>query len=318
MSDIVTLGELMSETGRKLPADVLATQPDLEAEYATSAAIDPHDHLFWYVLDDPALLNKSQALASYLDGGRGTAVFLRDMLRETGLAAALARRENPNAPVSVLEFASGYGRVSRHFRTVMPEAHVVACDIHQQAVDFLRGLGIDACRSSSVPEELSTGRTFDVVFVLSFFTHMPRHTWTRWLKALQAQLKPGGLLIFTAHGEVSRGLMGVTELEPDGFHFTAASEQKDLPVAEYGNTVTVFDYVYGELEGTEMRLLQFREQGIGHHDVYVLQRQPGRTVYQTRAKSELAAVYASRSWRLTSPLRAISTRLRRRSPTAPP
>jgi SAM-dependent methyltransferase len=237
----------MSETIRKIPSEVMATQPDLEAEFSTSGAIDPHDHLFWYVYDDPGLLDKSQALASYLSSGRDTVAYLRDILRDTRLATALANRENPEAPVSVLEFASGYGRVSRHFRNVIPDVRVVSCDIHEHAVRFLRGLGLDACQSSPVPEDLSTGQTFDAVFVLSFFTHMPRHTWSRWIRALQAQLKPGGLLIFTAHGEVSKGLTGVAELEPDGFHFTAASEQKDLPVAEYGNTVTVFDYVYAEL-----------------------------------------------------------------------
>jgi hypothetical protein len=90
------------------------------------------------------------------------------------------------------------------------------------------------------------------------------------------------------------------------------------------------------LEGTDLKLLQFREQGIGHHDIYVLQRQPDRTTYQTPAtrardriaallqakttsdatatqlRAELAAVYASTSWRMTRPLRAIASVLRRR------
>jgi hypothetical protein len=56
----------MSETLRDIPSEVRATQPDLEAELSASGVIDPHDHLFRYVYDEPRLLDKSQALASYL------------------------------------------------------------------------------------------------------------------------------------------------------------------------------------------------------------------------------------------------------------
>ncbi len=43
----------------------------------------------------------------------------------------------PDRPFDLLEFASGYGCVTRHFKNTMPNARVVASDIHPQAMDFV-------------------------------------------------------------------------------------------------------------------------------------------------------------------------------------
>jgi SAM-dependent methyltransferase len=317
---------------RQLPPSVVEAAAALGRRYGVSGELDPHDHIFWYVYDDPSLSDKTQAPEFYFESGRQTAAFLRDLLNEPRIKAVLADRTHASEPLSILEFASGYGRVTRHFPTILPEANVVACDIHKEAVAFLRGIGLQACLSSSAPERLDTGRSFDVIFVLSFFTHMPRSTWTRWLWSLANQLTPGGVLIFTAHGEVSQGLMSVARLEPDGFYFTCASEQKDLPVAEYGNTVTTFDYVYSQFAGSDLKLLQFKQAGIAHHDVYVLHRQRNPVRYtiplalcqeensrlaeeNRQLAAEVKAVHASRSWKITEPLRILSKAVgRRRSP----
>ena len=76
------------------------------------------------------------------------------------------------------------------------------------------------------------------------------------------------IMLFRSHLRTGRSIIGLAR-SPDGFYFTAASEQKDLPTAEYGNTVTSFEYVYAQLRATDLRLMQFREQGIGHHPVLV-------------------------------------------------
>jgi phospholipid N-methyltransferase len=310
---------------RPLSQKLIAAASTIGRSYGVSGEIHPDDHIFWYACDEQYRLHKSETPDFYFSSGRGTAEFLRDLLAEPCLQSQLAERPRPNDALSILEFASGYGRVTRFFPQVLPAAQVVACDIHPDAVAFLRGIGLDAVLSSAVPEKLTTGRTFDVVFALSFFTHMPRSTWTRWLTSLANQLVPGGLLIFTTHGKVSQGLMGAKELEPDGFYFTPASEQKDLPVHEYGNTVTTFEYVYSQLARTGLTLLQYKQAGIAHHDVYVLRRgdasgqtpitpdpgnqYPGEEVMKLRA--EVAALRRSTSWRMTAPARALVDALRR-------
>ena len=178
-------------------------------------------------------------------------------------------------------------------------------------------------QSASVPERLDTGRLFNVIFAFSFFTHMPRSTWGRWLRALVKQLEPDGLLIFTAHGEISQPLMGVKTLEPDGFFFHSDSEQKDLDGAEYGNTVTTFEFVAREIMRSGLKLLQFRQAGAGHHDVYIVHKVPDAVVYgdadsaslpseNQALRREIEALKTSHSWRLTETFRRISKALYKR------
>jgi SAM-dependent methyltransferase len=255
-----------------LPSDALRLAQEIGLRHGVSGALHPRDYIFWYVYNDPSQPDKRQAIEHYFESGRGTAAFLGEMLNEPRIKSALAGRYALTQPLSILEFASGYGRVTRHFPMIIPETTVLACDIHTDAVTFLRSIGLQACLSSSIPEQLNTGRTFDVIFVLSFFTHMPRSTWARWLGSLANQLAPNGVLIFSAHGEISQALMGVSQLEADGFYFTPSSEQKDLHPDEYGNTVTTFGFVYNQCIASNLKLLQFKQAGIAHHDVYVVQR----------------------------------------------
>jgi hypothetical protein len=79
---------------------------------------------------------------------------------------------------------------------------VTACDIHPEAGAFLREkLGVAAVGSVEVPEKFNLGQRFDVVFALSFFSHLPHSGWRRWLLALAEHTGPDGILIFTTHGE---------------------------------------------------------------------------------------------------------------------
>jgi SAM-dependent methyltransferase len=204
-------------------------QTDALQAIASSLNVSPRvhdaDYIFRWILDGPVKMDALAVAREYLEGGAQTAGLIRDLI---------GNFRSTTAPFTMLEFASGYGRVTRHWGNAIPAASVVACDIHEQAVSFLRELGLHASVSSPVPEELGVGETFDVVFALSFFTHMPRATWGRWLQALASRLTPSGLLIFTTHGLASLPHMGVTSLDKDGYWFGSFSEQKDLSTAEYG------------------------------------------------------------------------------------
>jgi len=276
--------------------------------------LHPEDFIFWFIHDQPHMADKSQAVREYFQSGKDGAVFVRDLLNEYRPQQILNAARRPGGKLSLLEFASGYGRVTRHFKAAMPDFDVTACDIHPQAVEFLERLGLPAVQSRPKPEDFGLGRTFDVVYAFSFFTHMPRATWGRWLKALERHVSPGGILMFSTHGRLSQQLMGVPFLEPDGFFFHAVSEQKDLELAEYGNTVTTFDYVYRQIEDTELKIVQFREAGAGHHDIYILQRgtiEAGESGELARLRKEIAELRASHSWRVTAPLRALRRRFGR-------
>src|SRR5690606_26332661 len=125
--------------------------------------------------------------------------------------------ERPFTQVRVLEFASGYGCVSRH---LSGGCDLTCCDIHPAAHDFVSGaLGLESVLSSSVPESLQLPGRYDVVFALSFFSHMPITTWQRWLARLADAVEPGGLLVFTTQGEASRAHFGDPDIPESGFWF---------------------------------------------------------------------------------------------------
>jgi SAM-dependent methyltransferase len=236
------------------------------ARYAVSPVIHDDDLLLRFLLNHPAFPEPEHALAYYFSDGAESARKLNEILvRNTAYP--------PNGAYSLLEFASGYGMVTRHLGRVLVGADIVSCDIHDQAVEFINNtLHSRAVGSRHVPEELSLEREFDVVFALSFFSHMPQSTFGRWLRALFSVVKPGGILVFTTHGLASQKSFGDVVLPESGFAFIASSEQRDLEGAEYGSSIATPDYVIGELYRTvRAPICEFNHAyWWGHQDLYVV------------------------------------------------
>ncbi len=155
----------------------------------------------------------------------------------------------PAQPIKLLEFASGYGCVTRHLKKY-PRLELVSCDIHVDAMDFISNeLGSRTLLSAHKPEDFSPRDGFDVVFALSFFTHMPKSSFGRWLKALFGALKPTGHLVFTTHGlrKCTDFAIKPEDIPADGYWYQSFSEQKDLDTEEYGMAMTTPDFVVGEI-----------------------------------------------------------------------
>jgi SAM-dependent methyltransferase len=161
---------------------------------------------------------------------------------------------------------------------VIPLCSTTACDIHPAAVEFIKNeLKTDAILSNVVPEDLVMGETFDVVFALSFFSHMPKNSFFRWLRALASFVRPEGFLIFTTHGLVTRRLwFRKYEFDPDGFFFHPDSEQKDLSPLDYGAACVKPQYVCGGVfENPNLNLQYFREgYWWNHQDLYIVKVVP--------------------------------------------
>jgi SAM-dependent methyltransferase len=177
----------------------------------------------------------------YFQTGADSAAKFLGVLRELypGRAGAL----------DVLEFAAGYGCVTRHLaRGGVPPLNLVSCDIHAEALGFLRDrIGVPVTASERVPENFLPDRQFDVVFALSFFSHMPKSTFGRWLRALFRTLRAPGYLVFTTQGLEGAKHIGCREIPADGYWFAPASEQKDLNTADYGSTLALPRFVIGEI-----------------------------------------------------------------------
>jgi SAM-dependent methyltransferase len=249
----------------KLPEEAKTACQAAALRYGVSGAVHPSDWIFWFLYNLAIFPSKLAAIETYFADGSDCARKLRSLIEE----------QRPIAGARILEFAAGYGRVTRHLRKVVPEAEVLACDIHPDAVTFVREeLSTSTVSSAKLPEEFDLGQRFDVVFILSFFSHLPQSSWRRWLLALAAHTAADGLLIFTTHGHRSRLNLGNPTIGTDGFWFKPESEQQDLPGDEYGSSITLPHYVLNQCAGiSDMRLVRFQE-GFwwGHQDLYILRR----------------------------------------------
>lgn len=232
-------------------------------------SVHDEDFIFRFLIDNPVFNDVRDAVRYYFSDGRKSAQQLSDYIERLGVEVPEGKK------LSVLEFASGYGCVTRHVKNVFSDIDWTACDIHDQANAFVKEyIGENSRSSSSVPSQLSLGRKFDVTFALSFFSHMPERTWGLWLKELYKHTAPGGLLVFSTQGLGSKKFLGDPAIPENGFWFLPDSEQKDLDVSEYGQTVVTFQYVkssVNELLGQHITIYE-PESWWGHQDTYVIKK----------------------------------------------
>lgn len=229
--------------------------------------IHPDDLIFRFVLEFPGFLTREQAVKYYFYDGANSAKKLGDLLfSQLGFKRG--------ADTSLLEFASGYGCVTRHLAGELAPVKVVSCDIHGAACAFIESaIGVKTVRSATRPEDLGIeSHSFDVVFALSFFSHMPESTWGRWLKTLFDKVKPGGCLIFTTHGMTTWENLGKPAIPESGIWFAPSSEQKDLDVADYGSTIVTPEYVRTAVEKILHQPVLSLDKAAwwGHQDLYVV------------------------------------------------
>ena len=248
------------------PSDYQAVFEEAAARHDVTHVVHPDDFIFRFLWENPAFKSKKDAIQYYFNDGANSARLLRRVLTEVCKLDTDGLR--------LLEFASGYGCVTRHFKNVIPECKVTACDIHPPAMDFIKKeIRIPGTTSATQPEQLALPEKYDAVFALSFFSHMPKHSFARWLGRLAASLKPGGRLIFTTHGLVSQAKhLRFATLDEEHFFFRPDSEQKDLDQAEYGLTVTRPDYVLKQIYTIPNATLVHFEEAFWwtHQDVYVV------------------------------------------------
>lgn len=237
-------------------------------ETGVLAEVHPDDYMFRFLISNPAFRSVERAVRYYFYDGQSSARRIEEIL---------FRHSNLPRDASILEFACGYGCVTRHLVKLLPREILTGSDIHPEANQFLsQKLGVRTIQSSSAPRDFPPHETFDAVVALSFFSHVPLAAWGNWLEKLFSLVKMEGVLVFTTHGVESLKHFGNPPLSQDGTWFAARSEQKDLDVQQYGQTITTIDYVANQV------FTRVRDEGIftmirqafwwDHQDLYVLRR----------------------------------------------
>ncbi|MBF5004011.1 class I SAM-dependent methyltransferase [Diaphorobacter sp. NR2-3-3-1] len=226
--------------------------------------ISEADDIFKFFAAHPSSLNP---IRDYLADGWRTLSELVLLLEEVGHPLLRTR--------SVLEFASGHGRFTRHLVKALGAERVVANDVVVDSVEFSRRtFGVEGFVSPSVPEQVQWNKKHDLVFVLSLFTHLPASTWSRWLRRIFDMVEPGGVLVFTTHGAEAVFKQNVT-LDDNGYFFVASSESNAIDGQEYGTTFTSEAFVRARIAETlpEARLLKVAERQFWHHqDAIVIEK----------------------------------------------
>jgi SAM-dependent methyltransferase len=186
-------------------------------------------HFFLYAQGYPL----EQALAAYFDSGRHIWQTVRQILSW--------RFGSPRACGRFLDFASGYGRVTRHIVAELPRESVWVCDIYAEGVAFQeRTFGVKGIVSTSDPQDLRFETRFDCILVSSLFTHLPDARFSGWLRRLGAALTPGGMLLFSVN-DLSRWREGPPPAS--GIAYSPKSESGSLSTEEYGTTWVSEEYV---------------------------------------------------------------------------
>ena len=178
----------------------------------------------------------------------------------------------------ILEFACGYGRLTRHLVRRVSPAKLTASDIDRDAVDFVtRTFGVRGVYSTSGPEAFVPDGRYDLILVVSLFSHLPIETWTRWLKRLNELLTPDGLLVFSTlpwQAGDSPPMPEQAEAFELGLLYSEQNETRGrLSGDQYGTsfvrTPFVLDAVEKHFTGRLVKHLPLALNGV--QDVYVLQ-----------------------------------------------
>jgi SAM-dependent methyltransferase len=171
---------------------------------------------------------------------------------------------------SLLDFAAGYGRVTRFIATDLPPERLWIAEIDRGAVAFQEEtFGVHGLATTPLPEEFAPGRDFDCILVSSLFTHLPEERFRGWLARLLARVRPGGLLALSVHDAA----LSPEEAGRD-FSFRPQSESGSLPGAEYGSTWVSEGYVRGEVRalagGGELAVHRIPRGLASYQDLYLV------------------------------------------------
>jgi SAM-dependent methyltransferase len=163
------------------------------------------------LLSDPSLSESERELVSKIS----SRIYYREGMYnedgvhyyQVGLSAircidAALERTNLKQPQTILDLPCGGGRVMRFLVHRFPQSEITACELAPGTVEFCaRAFGARPASSSPKLDGVSLGRKFDLIWCGSLVTHLNESGISALLRLFKRHLAPGGLVIFTTHGD---------------------------------------------------------------------------------------------------------------------
>jgi SAM-dependent methyltransferase len=139
----------------------------------------------------------------FVEAGQRAAESLVSLLAKHGIAIHQQHR--------ILDFGCGCGRVIRHLRHLPAELH--GCDSNPIALEWcVDNLHFAQFEVNALESPLDYDmESFDVVYALSVFTHLPERLQSHWMGEMRRVLKPGGVLVISLHGDALVGKLSRAE-----------------------------------------------------------------------------------------------------------
>lgn len=182
---------------------------------------------------------------------------------------------------SILDFGCGCGRTLLQLIDKFPGQHLSGTDIDADAVAW--------CQQNLKPAQFRTNGpeppvnfqagAFDLVYVISVFTHLDRRRQEQWLPDFHRLLRPGGVLIVTVHGETAAIRAGIDwadlpDVKEKGVAFLECAKNADIHPDWYQTSFN--DRAYTERAfGQYFANLTYVEGVFGFQDAMVC-RKPAR------------------------------------------
>ena len=227
--------------------------------------IHPQDEMYTWL--ETVGVEPACRRAAYMRGGHESLAVLEHVARslDTDLGAV--------GPV--LDFASGYGRLTRFLVQAVDPDRVWCAEILPDAVEFVgERFGVQALASTAGPEDLELEQRFGLIFAGSLFSHLPRPAFGAWLRRLYDLLTPGGVLVFSTHGHHE---FHETEPDPSGFTFLRQSESANLSTEDYGATWVEAEVVQAIADEVGVGPLRHAAMELwGSQDLFLAARDPRR------------------------------------------
>jgi SAM-dependent methyltransferase len=179
----------------------------------------------------------------------------------------------------ILDWGCGCGRTTRALKDTVPASEIHGTDIDPEAIDWLRqnySRFADFRLAPHLPPLPYADGTFDFVFGISIFTHLPEDMQFRWLEELRRISRPGGYVLVTTSGETNyrqtRPEIQAAMAEKGFFYDDLGKYGQSISLPDfYQNTFHSIEYIRREW-ATHFEIVDIQPVGLQNHQDTILMK----------------------------------------------